>query len=92
MRGGFEEFVLAFGGGGCGAGEECADLGLVERFEGACGFEGLVEDLRVVDAGDDNGDWLRESVVEGFDGLDGVAFEDDKGRRRSSWRGRRCLV
>ncbi len=35
-----------------------------------------VKGLRVVDAGDDDGDRLGEAVVEGFDGLDGVAFEN----------------
>ncbi len=77
MVGGFEELEFAFAGGGGGAGKQGTDLGLVEGFEGACGFEGLVESLGVVDAGDDDRDWLREAVVKCFDGLDGVAVEDE---------------
>ena len=60
VLGGFEEFEFAVGGGGGGAGKQGIHLGLVEGFEGACGFEGLVEDLRVVDAGDDDGDGQGE--------------------------------
>ena len=73
--GGFEHFELAGEGGVFGAGEEIGGLLVGEGFEGAGGGEGLVEDVRVVDAGDDDGDGLREGELEAFHGLEGVAFE-----------------
>ena len=51
-RAGFVELVLAFQGGGPGALQKACDLGLRKRLEGADGFEGLVEELLTVDAGD----------------------------------------
>jgi len=45
VRGGFEEFEFALAGGGGSAGEQGGHLGLVEGLEGACGFEGLIEDM-----------------------------------------------
>ena len=60
VRGGFEGLEFAFGGGHCGAVEQGSDLCFGHGFEGACGFEGLVEDLGVVDSGDeDEMGWVR---------------------------------
>lgn len=77
MGGGLEELVLALGCGFFGSGEEGLDLSLRHGLEGAGGFKGLVQDLLVIDAGDEDGDGLGEAVVEGFHGLDGFAVEDE---------------
>ena len=77
MVGGFEELGFAGEGDVAGAGEEAGLLLLRHGFEGAGGFEGLVEDGGFIDAGDDDGDGLGEAVVEGLDGLEGVGFEDE---------------
>ena len=76
MGGGFEEFEFAFERGFAGAGEEGGLLGFGEGLKGAGGGEGLIEDGGGVDAGDDDGDWLGEAVVKGFDGFDCFAVED----------------
>lgn len=75
-RAGFVKLVLAFQGGGPGALQKACDLGLRERLEGADGFEGLVEDLLTVDAGDLHSDGQIQAVVQRLNGLDGVAVED----------------
>ena len=77
MLGGFERLEFSGERSLAGAVEEGGDLGVGEGLEGAGGGESLVEDGHGVDAGDDDGDGEGEAVVEGLDGLDGVAFEDE---------------
>src|SRR5213076_453758 len=77
-RAGFVQLVLAFQGGGPGALQEACDLGLRERLEGADGFEGLVEDLLTVDAGDLHSDGQIQAVVQRLNGLNRVAVEDER--------------
>ncbi len=59
--GGFEELVFSFSGGVAGAGEQAGGLLGRQGLEGAGGFNGLIENFRLVDAGDDDRDRLRES-------------------------------
>src|SRR5256886_5705988 len=68
--------MLAFQGGGPSALQKVSDLGLRERLEGADGFEGLVEDLLTVDAGDLHSDGQIQAVLQRLNGLDGAAVED----------------
>src|ERR1700679_2856644 len=70
-----EKLEFAIAGGDRGAIEERFNPRFVHRLEGSDGVEGLIEDLHVVDAGNENRDGLREAVGEGFDRLDGVAVE-----------------
>ncbi len=83
------ELVLAFQSGRGGALEEAYDLGLCQRFEGADGFEGLVEYPLTVDAGNLCGDGKTEvghSVGEGKGGdvtpsvVDGIVQFSADGR------------
>ncbi len=77
VLGGFEGLEFSGERGLTGSIEKGGDLGVGEGLEGAGGGERLVEDGHGVDAGDDDRDGEGEAVVEGLDGLYGVALEDE---------------
>src|SRR5262249_38989847 len=74
--GGFEGFVAP---GGCKRSslrEKSLDIGGREFAKGAGSFEGLIEDLHAVDAGDDDGSWEMQGVLQALESRNAFALQN----------------
>src|SRR5262249_730850 len=75
--GGSLEWFIASGGGESRCfGQKNLNIGGGEFVKGAGSFKSLIENLHAVDAGDDDGSWKVQSVLQAFEGGDALAFEN----------------
>ena len=74
--GGFERFVIARCRRVGGAAQQGQNLFLAHWFEGARRFDGLVQNLQTVNAGNHRRGRQVQGVVQAFDGADGFAAHD----------------